>query len=97
MLGTNAPSDIFKCKPGGHNDYVYIYTSRANNQQWERLLKIIGREELKALHTPGHTAGSMSFVWRHNVFTCESRTTGVTCRNRLGHGLVLSRQAWLIW
>jgi formyl-CoA transferase len=47
VLGTNAPSDIFKCKPGGHNDYVYIYTSRANNQQWERLLKIIGREELK--------------------------------------------------
>jgi formyl-CoA transferase len=47
VLGTNAPSDTFKCKPGGHNDYVYIYTSRANNQQWERLLKIIGREELK--------------------------------------------------
>jgi formyl-CoA transferase len=47
VLGTNAPSDIFKCKPGGHNDYVYIYTSRANNQQWDRLLKIIGREELK--------------------------------------------------
>jgi formyl-CoA transferase len=47
VLGTNAPSDIFKCKPGGHNDYVYIYTSRANNQQWERLLKIIGHEELK--------------------------------------------------
>jgi formyl-CoA transferase len=47
VLGTNAPSDTFKCKPGGHNDYVYIYTSRANNQQWERLLKIIGHEELK--------------------------------------------------
>ena len=47
VLGTNAPSDTFKCKPGGHNDYVYIYTSRANNQQWERLIKIIGREELK--------------------------------------------------
>jgi formyl-CoA transferase len=47
VLGTNAPSDTFKCKPGGRNDYVYIYTSRANNQQWERLLKIIGREELK--------------------------------------------------
>jgi formyl-CoA transferase len=47
VLGTNAPSDTFKCKPGGHTDYVYIYTSRANNQQWERLLKIIGHEELK--------------------------------------------------
>ncbi|MBN9265196.1 MAG: CoA transferase, partial [Hyphomicrobium sp.] len=37
VLGTNAPSDVFKCKPGGPNDYVYIYTSRANNIQWERL------------------------------------------------------------
>ena len=26
---------------------MYIYTSRANNQQWERLLKIIEHEELK--------------------------------------------------
>jgi formyl-CoA transferase len=47
VLGTNAPSDTFKCKPGGNNDYVYIYTSRANNQQWERLIKILGRDELK--------------------------------------------------
>jgi sulfur dioxygenase len=31
-----------------------------------------GREELKALHTPGHTAGSMSFVWRGNVFTGDT-------------------------
>jgi sulfur dioxygenase len=29
----------------------------------------IGRETLLALHTPGHTAGSMSFVWRNHVFT----------------------------
>jgi formyl-CoA transferase len=48
VLGTNAPSDVFKCQPGGHNDYVYIYTSRANNQQWDRLLKVIGREELNS-------------------------------------------------
>lgn len=48
VLGTNAPSDVFKCKPGGPNDYVYIYTSRANNVQWERLLKVIGREDLKS-------------------------------------------------
>ena len=55
VLGTNAPSDVFACKPGGHNDYVYIYTSRANNQQWNRLLKVIGREDLTGdprLETP---------------------------------------------
>ena len=46
VLGTNAPSDVYPCKGGGHNDYCYIYTSRANNAQWERLLKVIGRDDL---------------------------------------------------
>lgn len=31
-----------------------------------------GTEQLKALHTPGHTAGSMSYVWRGNVFTGDT-------------------------
>ena len=31
-----------------------------------------GREELRTLHTPGHTAGSMSFVWQGNVFTGDT-------------------------
>ena len=29
-------------------------------------------EEIKILHTPGHTAGSMSYVWRNNVFTGDT-------------------------
>ena len=31
-----------------------------------------GSEQLRALHTPGHTAGSMSYVWRDNVFTGDT-------------------------
>jgi glyoxylase-like metal-dependent hydrolase (beta-lactamase superfamily II)/rhodanese-related sulfurtransferase len=31
-----------------------------------------GGETLRALHTPGHTAGSMSFVWRQHVFTGDT-------------------------
>jgi sulfur dioxygenase len=31
-----------------------------------------GKETLKALHTPGHTAGSMSYVWRGHVFTGDT-------------------------
>ena len=31
-----------------------------------------GCETLKALHTPGHTGGSMSFVWRDQVFTGDT-------------------------
>jgi glyoxylase-like metal-dependent hydrolase (beta-lactamase superfamily II)/rhodanese-related sulfurtransferase len=31
-----------------------------------------GSETLKALHTPGHTHGSMCFVWRDHVFTGDT-------------------------
>lgn len=34
---------------------------------------------------------------RLGVFTCTSRITGVTCTNRLGHGLFISRQRWRAW
>ena len=29
-------------------------------------------EEIRVLHTPGHTAGSMSYVWRGNVFSGDT-------------------------
>ncbi len=29
-------------------------------------------EEIQVLHTPGHTAGSMSYVWRGNVFSGDA-------------------------
>ncbi len=31
-----------------------------------------GGEHIRALHTPGHTAGSMCFVWRDHVFTGDT-------------------------
>jgi len=31
-----------------------------------------GGERIKALHTPGHTGGSMSYVWRDHVFTGDT-------------------------
>ena len=50
VLGTSAPCELYPCKPGGPNDYVYIYTSRGGNRHWEALLRVIGREDL--LHDP---------------------------------------------
>jgi formyl-CoA transferase len=47
QLGMTAPSGIYPCRPGGPNDYVFIYTTRAGNHQWERLLDVIGRPDLK--------------------------------------------------
>jgi formyl-CoA transferase len=46
VLGTNHPSEAYPCKGGGANDYCYIYTTRAGNHQWERLLHVIGRDDL---------------------------------------------------
>src|SRR5437764_2178893 len=46
ISGGTVPSGIYKCKPGGPNDYVYAYTSRANPAHWHNLLKVIGRADL---------------------------------------------------
>jgi formyl-CoA transferase len=43
---TNAPMGLYPCAPGGPNDYVYIMTSRANPDHWDRLLKLMGRDDL---------------------------------------------------
>ena len=43
-----APSGLYACKGGGSNDYCYIYASRAGGHHWERLLGLIGREDLLA-------------------------------------------------
>jgi formyl-CoA transferase len=47
QLGVTAPSNVYPCRPGGPNDYVFVYTTRAGNRHWERLLDVIGRPELK--------------------------------------------------
>jgi len=47
IIAGTSPSEVYPCKGGGPNDYCYIYTTRAGNHQWESLLKVIGREDLK--------------------------------------------------
>jgi formyl-CoA transferase len=44
--GGNPPIGVYPCKGGGPNDYVYIYCSAANPEHWNRLLKVMGREDL---------------------------------------------------
>lgn len=46
VTGGNPPMGTFPSKGGGPNDYVYVYTSRANPEHWRRLLGVIGREDL---------------------------------------------------
>jgi formyl-CoA transferase len=43
-----APNGLYPCKPGGPNDYVFIYTSRwPGSKQWEQLLDVVGRPDMK--------------------------------------------------
>ncbi|MGE5150176.1 MAG: CaiB/BaiF CoA transferase family protein [Rhodospirillaceae bacterium] len=46
VIGT-APGGLYKCAPGGLDDWCYIFASRGNGEHWNRLLKAIGREDLK--------------------------------------------------
>lgn len=46
VTGGNPPMGTFPTKGGGLNDYVYVFTSRANPEHWRRLLGVIGREDL---------------------------------------------------
>jgi formyl-CoA transferase len=46
VSATTPPMGTFPCKGGGSNDYVYVFTSRANPEHWRRLLAVIGREDL---------------------------------------------------
>src|ERR1700755_2604630 len=45
VTGT-APGGLYKCAPGGLDDWCYIFASRGNGEHWKRLVKAIGREDL---------------------------------------------------
>jgi formyl-CoA transferase len=43
-LGVAVPGDIYKCAPGGPNDYVYLFCSTA--EMWQAFCRTIGRPDL---------------------------------------------------
>jgi formyl-CoA transferase len=56
VMGANAPSGLYQCKPYGPNDWIYVMTSRANPEHWSRLMKLFGREEL--IDDPRYATGA---------------------------------------
>src|SRR5262245_5631642 len=54
-----APAGLYKCAPGGLDDWCYIFASRGNEDHWRRLVRAIGREDL--LDDPRMADGTTRF------------------------------------
>ena len=42
----SSPGGLYPCKPGGADDHCFIFASRANEEHWRRLARIIGRVDM---------------------------------------------------
>jgi len=61
-----APCNVYPCKPGGKNDYVFIYTSRwPGSPQWRKLLEVIGRTDLA--DDPRFATPESRYEHRHEI------------------------------
>ncbi|MDA1100362.1 MAG: CoA transferase [Proteobacteria bacterium] len=63
----SSPGGLYPCKPGGPDDHCFIFASRANEEHWRRLARIIGREDL--IDDPSLQDASARYVARDVVDT----------------------------
>jgi len=73
-LDNVAPCNKYPCKPGGPNDYVHIYTSRApGSMQWKYLCETIGRMDM--YEDPRFATPQSRYLYRHEIDAAISEWT----------------------
>jgi hypothetical protein len=50
-----------------------------------------------SLVKPSYVTLRYGATMRRGEISCRSQRTGVTCHNRRGHGLFVSRETWRVW
>jgi formyl-CoA transferase len=60
QLGAGVPGTTYRCRPGGPNDYVFVFVQQ---QMWHPLLRAMGREDL--VGDPRYETGEAR--WRNKV------------------------------
>lgn len=61
-----APANMYPCKPGGQDDYVHIYASRAPGSiQFEMLMKKIGRPDV--LEDPRYETPQSRYLYKEEL------------------------------
>ncbi len=59
------PSNLFACKPGGPNDYVFIHVSKSANKHWQSIAKLMGRSDWA--HDPNYLTGQARTARRDEI------------------------------
>ncbi len=101
-LGSAGFTPVLKCSLD-HADYGLRLQRRCEAGDWHGFTMTPSRKPM--IFCPGGASGDRPVYrtlaygqrWQRGPFTCTSRVTGATCRNRTGHGLFISRQAYRTW
>jgi formyl-CoA transferase len=84
QLGAGVPGTTYRCKPGGPNDYVFVFVQQ---QMWHPLLRAMGREDL--VGDVRYETGEARWRNKHEVMAILAGA-GVPCGACLDTGEVLA-------
>jgi formyl-CoA transferase len=80
------PTGLFRCKGDGPNDYLYIHATRGDNDHWQRLVSVLGGEDL--VHDPrfatSRERARHALELKAIIETWTSRRTKVEAMEALG-------------